>query len=193
MRLRFLRRWRRRQAAAAVSVVGLAVFVLALVVWVGREPSSGDGVRALPTDSPFPTLSESVYPESPSASGSASGTATGSNSGITQLPPLPNLSAGNDVAEEQGRHQVTIRASSDTTILTFRYGIRGGKPPTGEYHGIRAPVTINSPARGNGVLAVVQVQASLYAKGVECAILIDGVLRSHNSAKGPHSVAVCVA
>jgi hypothetical protein len=178
----------------ALTVVGIAVFVLALVLWAGGNPTgSGDTVGALPTDRPLPTLSESVYPQTPSASPSGSSSGGGKNSGITGLPPLPNLSAGNDVTEEQGRHQVTIRAASDTTILTFRYGIRGGKPATGEFHGIRSPVTVNSPARGNGVLAVVQVQASLYASEVQCAIFVDGALRSHNSAKGPHSVAVCVA
>lgn len=194
MRLRFPRRWRRQQATTATAVAVLTAFVVVLVIWVGREPtSSGDGIGALPTDTPLATLSESLYPAtaSPTPGGTGSSVATGN--GLPGLPPLPNLSSGNDVAQEEGRHQVTIRATSDTTILTFRYGIRDGQPPTGTYHGIRSPVTINSPARGNGVLAVVQVQASLYATVVACSVSIDGVLRSHNSAKGPHAVAVCVA
>jgi hypothetical protein len=171
-------------------VICLVAFVVALVVWVGQEPTSSENV-AIPSTTPLPSLSANIG--SPSASPGASGSTAPNTAALPALPPLPQLTSAVDISRQQGRHQITLIATSDTTILQVRYGIRGGKPGTGHYTGVASPLRVLSPARGNGVLAVLQVQSSYYAKGVGCSIYVDGVLRSHNYAKGAITVATCVA
>jgi hypothetical protein len=191
MRLRFLRRWRRRRPAGAIAVICLVVFVVILAVWVGSSPTGSDNV-AIPSTTPFPQLSESISPAA-SPSG-ASGTESSKNTAaLPDLPALPQLTSGVDISREQGRHQITLIATSDTTILQVRFGIRGGDPARGHYTGVASPLRVLSPARGNGVLAVLQVQSSYYAKGAGCSIYVDGILRSHNYSKGAITVATCVA
>lgn len=158
----------RRARGAGIALVSIVIFIVVLVVWVGKQPPGFDSVA--------------------SASGTPSVPQPASGAPVA----LPRLTDSPDISDEQGRHQVTIEASSDATILALRFGIRGGSPSTAAYTNVPSPLHVISPARGNGVLAVVQVQASLSARQVTCSITVDGVVRSEDTATGPHSVAVCV-
>jgi hypothetical protein len=178
--------------AGAIGVLCAVAFVAVLAVWVGRQPG-GSGNVAIPSSTPFPSLSQSISAAPSPSDASGSGGSSKNTAALPDLPALPSLTSGIDISREQGRHQVTLIATSDTTILQVRYGIRGGKPPSGHYVGVASPLRVLSPARGNGVLAVLQVQSSYYAKGAGCFIYVDGILRSHSYAKGPITVATCVA
>ena len=48
-------------------------------------------------------------------------------------------------------------------------------------------------SNGGGPIAEIWMQSGIYAHVVSCSISVDGYVRSTDTARGPHNVAICIA
>lgn len=182
---------RRRQRALLISLVLLLAFIVALLIWAGRDPS---GNVALVPVGPSTTAATAPPPASPSPSPSRSTKAAhgdnGASGGSLVLPPFPN---GNNLdGAAHGIHSVTFVVTSDKAILQMVYAVRGGTPPNGYRTYIKAPLYITETAHGDGIVGEIAAQASPGATTTTCTLYVDGVQRSSRTVKGPFAVAFCV-
>jgi hypothetical protein len=177
------------------AVVAVAAFIVALVAWTLNGRVSPDHVNAGP-DSAVPSVSGAP---SSTASSPAPATSSGSRSPGTDAGGFPTnlpLNGSNVVDVHSGApHRVTIEATSDSSILRLLFYVRGGSPSSGRYTGVASPVRISTIGHEgtSGPIAEIWMQSSLYAHTITCTITVDGYVRSTQSARGPHNVAVCIA
>ena len=179
-----LRRW-----AGPVAV--LAAFAVVLALWTFTGRVSPDKVDASQRSSASSDLPPGESPSHPPSSSPDASPSSGSSPAPTDLP----LNGQNTVDITTGaQHQVTITASSDTAIWRLLFYVRGGKPNSGHYTEVHSPVRVSTVGRAdNGPIAEVWMQASVYATQVSCSISVDGRVRSTDTARGPHNVAICIA
>jgi hypothetical protein len=188
-------RARRRGYLAAAAIV--AVFLLAIVLWV-RQPDSAPLPKGLAdpgTSAPSllqPTDGASTGPSS-SPSGSVSGSAT---AGATSVPDVLSgaLPGSSLVADPNGlpKHSVQIKVTSDGTIAAVGYLVAYGKPSRYKGQFLKSPFVAVTTGRSNGVVAEVGAQAASDATYVTCTITVDGAVRSTHTNHGAYSFAVCV-
>lgn len=188
---------RRRLNRYIPGVVAAVVFVVILAAWTLSGRTAKDDIHVnkpnASTSGPAGATGSSTGSSGSARAGSGS-TSPGTDAGgfPTNLP----LNGTNVVDVHGGaQHQVTIRATSDSSILRLLFYIRGGHPSSGRYTGVTSPVEVSTVGRegSSGPIAEVWMQSSLYAHTVTCSITVDGTVRATQTAKGPHNVAICIA
>jgi hypothetical protein len=187
---------RRRQSILAV-LTAMAVFGMILFLWIGHSPSDSGGPDVPDSAGSGAASISSALSDSalPSASSEVGSTSPPGRSGAN-IPPgstlsLPPFSSDINSAGEP-THIVHMSVTSDKTILQLAFAARDGKPASGYHTYVDSPSTINTVARGDGIVAELAAQASPGAKSITCSISVDGVTTSH-TAVGPFAVVLCLA
>jgi hypothetical protein len=178
-------RRRRRQVLATAAVV--AVFLVALIAWVGNPFGKGPSVPTTERGTATPDTSSSASPTTGAPSTSIIPAITSLSNG---LPPLP-LSTDINGADH-GHHVVTVSSTSDQNILALVYYVRGGQPESASYTFLKSPMSVTTPGTGDGLIAEIGAQAGPDATQVTCTVSVDGKVTASNTAKGPYGVAFCV-
>jgi hypothetical protein len=176
---------RRRRGPLLASLAVLAVFAIALVLWVGNlsDPAAPHHSRA---GASGPSASPSRSP-SKGVTSAAAGSGVSADARGLPLPPFSSDISG--VAH--GTHAVTLRASSDATLLQLAYAVRGGHPASSYLTYVKSPMSITTVAHGDGVVAEIAVQASPTATSISCSVTVDGVTTTR-AAKGGYAVVLCM-
>ena len=91
-----------------------------------------------------------------------------------------------------GPHDVVLEASSDRRIGKVGYETRGAERAILQ-DGVPSPMRLTARVAGPGVLAAMVVQVAPDASIATCRIIVDGVLASVETARGPNRVVVCLA
>lgn len=184
-----------RRPALQVTAV-LAVFAVALTLWVSGlagDPGSDRTARPLPHTPSAPPSSATGSPQPATAPVAPSGGLLTGGSAFGGLSAFPSPLATDIRTSGPGFHTVILEASSDKAIGTVAYQLRGKTKQAVVNHWVASPMFLSDRIQGPGPLAALAVQVAPDAASATCKIIIDGVLASTQTARGPFRVVMCLA
>jgi hypothetical protein len=180
---------RRGSQRLLLGTAAACVFGTVLAAWTLNGRTTPERVAEPPRSASSAPTDSSTSSSGPSSSG-AGLPRTGANGFPSNFP----IGGSNVLNIKTGAtHRVTLVATSDSSILRLLYYVRGGNPQEGRYTEVSSPVTISTIGHGGGPIAEIWMQSGIYAHVVSCSITVDGYVRSTDTARGPHNVAICIA
>ena len=185
-RSRITHRYKRVAATLAV----LAIFAVALALWVG---GSGGGA-ALPNALSTPTSGSGGANMTPSDGVTPSGSVTG-GAGLAALPALTGGGATNSTILSTlgpGKHVVILTATSDKPLLSVSYVVKGDAKGKAIYN-VKSPVVITRTVSGQRPYAAIGLQVGPNGTTGSCRVAIDGKVVDTKRVNAAFAVMLCLA
>jgi len=180
----------RARLTLLVSGVGLALFVLVLVLWVGSAPAR----PSIDAGAAPPSSTGGVGTQAPSSTAPSSGSTSPSGPGSLNdlLKNNPLAAANTPDAGGLPTYDVQIVVTSDARIARFGYYVVYGNPTQYSANWLNTPLVINTQGRSAGLVAFAAAQAAPDATYITCTLKVNGVVKSTRTVHGGYRVTACI-